>query len=450
MFFQHLNAYEGTLRRKISSCDPDALAPPHDLLLDRFPEWTLAHWCIVIAAISFVLLMLMPDGRLIDYDVPSGAETVLVARSLASYGTFANPFASLKTGLTAHVAPVYPFLYSLILRVFGTGHSALQFAWICNISFFALQMGLMPLLSYRLDIGVMSGIVAALLGTVSIYTPIDTRWECLLTGLFLVLTFLATETTLRSQSVKASLGTGALWGLLILTNPVVLLLLFAWPVYWIWELRKKIHKKLIKSLAITAVTALLVVTPWIVRNYVRFGTFVFVRDCLGIQLQHGNNDCAASTLQEMIQSGCHALSGANLSAAIAANLATAGEVQFNRVKLHEALHWMASNPRGFAVLTLQRFRLFWFPDLDSFWQTALVWAITLLSLIGLRLMFRNGLGASVIASTWLLFPLMYYISPFEPRYRYPILWTSLLPAGYALVEISRLPFFHSSLRKSAR
>jgi hypothetical protein len=421
---------------------------PDDLLLNRFPEWTLAHWCIAIAAISFVLVMLLPAGRLNDYDVSSGAETVLVARSLASYGTFANPFASLKTGLTAHVAPVYPFLYSLVLRVFGTGHKALRFAWICNISFFALQMGLMPLLSYRLAIGVMSGIVAALLGAVSIYTPIDTRWEILLTGLLLIMAFIATETTLRSQSVKASLGTGALWGLLVLTNPVVLLLLFAWPVYWIWELRVKVSKKIIKSLTITAATALLVVTPWIVRNYVRFGTFVFVRDCLGLQLQNGNNDCATSTLQEMIQSGCHALSGPNANAAIAANLAAAGEVRFNRVKLYEALHWMASNPRPFAALTLRRFRLFWFPDLDSLWQTSLVWAITLLSFVGLRLMFRNGLGASVIASTWLLFPLLYYISPFEPRYRYPILWTSLLPAGYALVEISRLPFFNSSLRKS--
>jgi len=151
-------------------------AAPTDLIAGRFPKWTLTHWCIVVTAASFLLLTLMPQGRLNEFEVSSGSEAVLVSRSLATHGTFADPFATMKTGPTAHVAPVYPFLYSLVLRAFGTGQAALQVAWACNVFCFSLQMGLLPLLSSRLQLGILPGIVAAFLGIFSLHSPIDTRW----------------------------------------------------------------------------------------------------------------------------------------------------------------------------------------------------------------------------------------------------------------------------------
>jgi hypothetical protein len=421
-----------------------------DLLLERFPKWTLAHWCVVVTAASFILLALLPEGHLNDVDVSSGSEAVLVARSLAAHGTFADPFASMKTGLTAHVAPMYPFLYSLILRVFGTGHTALQVAWACNVFCFALQMGLLPLLSSRLQLGVLPGIIAASLGTLSLYSPIDTRWEPFLAGLLLLLAFLATERSLVTQSGAATLGAGALWGVSILTNPVLVLLLVAWPVCWIWSQRPEDRAKCFQRFLIIAALGLIVVSPWIVRNYARFGAIIFVRDCLGMQLQNANNSCAAPALREHIQSGCHARSGPNVNAAFAAQLVAAGEVPFNRTKLHEALHWMAANRAAFLVLTARRLRLFWFPDLDDPWETALVWIVTLLSFAGLPLIIRTNPAGYVIGATWLVFPLVYYLSPFEARYRYPIFWTSLLPAACALAKIwQSLALFHPSSRSPA-
>lgn len=420
-------------------------AVPQDLLFERFPTWTLAHWCVVVTAASFILLALLPEGRLNEVEVSSGSEAVLVARSLAAHGTFANPFATMKTGVTAHVAPVYPFLYSLVLRAFGTGYTALQVAWAFNVLFFALQMGLLPLLSVRLELGLLPGIVAAFLGTLSLYSPIDTRWESFFAGLLLLLAFFVTERSLGTQSSAATLAAGVLWGVLILTNPVVALLLLAWPLCWIWAQRQGERASCVRRSVIIAAIALVIVSPWIARNYARFGTLIFVRDCLGLQLLTGNSSCAAPTLREIIQSGCHARSGPNVNAGIAAQVAAVGEVQFNRTKLHEALDWIATNPSAFLSLTARRFRLFWFPDLDSLWETAAVWAVTLLSFRGLWLMIRANPAGRVIVATWLLFPLIYYISPFETRYRYPIFWTSLLPAGYALVELwQRLPLFHPS------
>jgi len=409
---------------------------PRDLLVERFPKWTLPHWCIIITAASFLLLIFLPDGRLNEFEVSSGSEAVLVARSLAANGTFSDPFATLKTGPTAHVAPVYPFLYSLVLRAFGTGHSALQVGWACNVFCFALQMGLLPLLSSRLQVGILPGIVAGLLGTLSLHSPIDTRWEPFLAGLLLLLAFLATERSLATRSRPATIAAGAFWGFSILTNPVLIVLLVGWPLCWICAHSPQERAKCIRRSVVIAGFALLIVAPWIARNYGRFGTFIFVRDNFGLELYTSNNPCAAPSIRENIESGCHAQTHPNPNAAVAAQLATAGEVSFNRAKRREAFAWIAAHPSAFLSLTMRRFRLFWLPDLDHVWQATLVWLITLLSLLGLWTMARERFAAAgLMATAWILFPLIYYAIQFEPRYRYPIFWTMLLPAGCALVRI---------------
>src|ERR1700737_4914913 len=212
-------------------------APPQDFLFERFPKWTLAHWCIVIFAASFLILAMHPEARLNDFDVPNGAEPVRVARWLAARSTFSDPFAALPTGTTAHVAPVYPFLYSLVLRAFGTGYRALLTAWACNVAFFALQMGLLLALSYQLHLGALPGIIAAALGTFSLHTPIDTRTECFLAGALLLVSYLLTDRAFGEKNIALSFVAGGLWGVLILTNPVMVVLLLAWPLCFLLQHR---------------------------------------------------------------------------------------------------------------------------------------------------------------------------------------------------------------------
>src|SRR5258708_39504610 len=97
--------------RRRSALNHEILVPDHlqaasrDFLVERFPKWTLAHWCIIVTVASFLVLTLLPEGRLNEFEVSSGSEAVLVARSLAANGTLADPFATMKTGATAHVAP---------------------------------------------------------------------------------------------------------------------------------------------------------------------------------------------------------------------------------------------------------------------------------------------------------------------------------------------------------
>ena len=395
-----------------------------------------------MTTISFLLLAVLPEGRLNDFYLPS-SEAVLVARSLAANNSFADPFVSMKTGVTAHVAPAYPFFYSLILRALGTGRPAVQFAWACNVFFLALQMGLLPLLSARLQFGVLPGILAAVLGTFSVYAPIDARWESLLTGTLLLLAFLTMQKALTGARRNAALGAGLLWGLLLLTSPVLILLLLFLPLSWILSLPRQSRSFAAARWITIVAIALLIVSPWMARNYTRFGNLIFVRDNLGLELYTGNNSCAAPSLQENLHSGCHFRTHPNANAEVAAQLAASGEVAFNRAKLGQAIVWTKANPVPFLGLTAKRMRLFWLPDLDSKTEEILVWLITLLSVPGLLSMAgKNRIASRLFLATWLLFPLIYYVIQFEPRYRFPIFWTSLLPAGYALVAIaSRLSLF---------
>jgi 4-amino-4-deoxy-L-arabinose transferase-like glycosyltransferase len=409
-----------------------------DLFLRKFPQWTVAHWCICVFAASFLILALLPEARLPDYDVPNGAETVRVARSLAAHGAFADPFASLPTGPTAHVAPVYPFLYSLVLRVLGTGHAALQVMWAFNVAFLAVQMAFLPLLSHRLQFGVLPGIIAAGLGTFSLHAPVDTRWECFLAGALLLFVCLASKHAFTQEDSYWSFALGALWGVLILTQPVMLLLLAAWMLCFVLFADERRKALVLRRSGIVVAVALLAVAPWIARNYMRFGSFIFVRDCLGMELYTSNYSCVSPTLRETMLSGCHARTNPNTTARISAELIAAGEVRYNHAKLEQALTWMIQNPRRFLELTLQRFRLFWFPSLERTWEAALVWGVTLLSFPGVWFMAKKSRFASaLIVTAWLVFPLIYYVGLYEPRYRYAIYWTSLLPAGFAVTEMVR-------------
>ncbi len=420
------------LKQTISICQDDVEARPQDRLLTKFPKWTLAHWCVIVFAVSFLILAVLPETRLNDFDVPNGAEPVRVARSLASRGTFADPFVVMPTGITAHVSPVYPFLYSLVLRMFGTGYTALRIVWTLNVAFFALQMALLPILSYRLYLGVLAGIIAAALGTFSLYAPIDTRWESFFAGTLLLLAYLLTDRVFRDKAITTTVIAGGLWGVLILTNPVIVLLLLAWPLCLLLHLRP-FSLSYLRRLVVIFGLALLIVSPWIVRNYLRFGAFIFVRDNLGLELYTGNNSCAAPELRTNIQSGCHARTHPNVNLAISTELAATGEVPFYRAKMHQALDWIESHPVVFLRLTAQRFRLFWFPEAERLWEAVPVWIITVLSIPGLWVIARkNPCAVCVIGTAWLLFPLVHYVIPFEPRYRYPIFWTSLLASGCAL------------------
>jgi hypothetical protein len=400
--------------------------------LQRIP---LATVCLLVFSASFLIYASSPQGRPVIWDSPHENEMIRTAESLVYTGSYANPYYSLRTGPTAHVAPGYVFFYAALLKLFGFGFTFQVVLWALNVGFLALQFALLPALSDRLGLGMRTGVLAAAFGVV--FQPYRTlpEWESLATGALVVSACLMTVSHLsgpmrRRQSVLL----GLLWGIAMLTNPLCVLLLLAWPLIVTRHSPALAAARGRTALAITFGAAILTCAPWFVRNGMRFGSFVFVRDNLGLELSVSNNPCALPTLGENIASGCHSRTHPNGNAAIAAELVSHGEVRFNREQLRQALSWMASNPRAFLLLTARRVRKYWFPNLGSMRYAVPCALLTLLSPLGLAILLRRKRPAGeLLTATLLLYPLVHYFVQFDARYRYPIFWATFLPAAYLLV-----------------
>jgi len=147
-------------------------------------------------------------------------------------------------------------------------------------------------------------------------------------------------------------------------------------------------------------------------------------------LYASNNDCAESNFAENARNDCYP--HPNVSVSEARLLRALGEVQYDRKRIADTKYWIAQNPIRFMKLTLKRVWEFWFPRLgDRAYMTYIIWLATALSIPGLILMARRREPVTVFtAAVLLIYPMLYYLVFTSVRYRYPVLWLSLLPAGY--------------------
>jgi hypothetical protein len=189
--------------------------------------------------------------------------------------------------------------------------------------------------------------------------------------------------------------------------------------------------------------------PWIVRNYVVFERLIFIRGNLGLELHVSNNPCAEFGVRMNQRTGCFQTIHPNVNAVQARKLVAMGEPAYQHEQLSEAIEWIQHHPQRFIALTAQRFWFFWFPSnegnnlaelLSQGWRRSLraivVYSATILSLPGLLLLFARNRPGGLICLLWLgSFPIIHYIVQFEPRYRSPILWLTLLLAGFTIATL---------------
>jgi hypothetical protein len=229
------------------------------------------------------------------------------------------------------------------------------------------------------------------------------------------------------------------WGALFLLQPVALLVLACCVVLVHFQVQRPWRQTLALGLL-----PVLLVTPWIARDFLVFHRFVFIRDNLGLEMAVSNNLCASALFAVNNENGCLASTHPNQSVAEAWKVREVGEVEYNRLQMKEARQWIKANPRAFASLSIQRFEAFWIPPVSTHARDGVIlrpWVLdcfTLLSIPGLLVMWRDSRYSSYVAGLWLLvFPLTYYLIQFMMRYRYPVLWATFVPGSYFIVEIAR-------------
>ncbi len=389
----------------------------------------VSFYLFVAGAIAGLFQFFYPFGSGPRIEFGGGFEMVDIARNLAEHGTFANPFPLQNTGPTAVEPPLYPFFLAALTKVLKKPDLVMVAAVIGNISMNALIAAWLPRVSVLFFGQIAPGVIGGLLWlAVARLMP---SWDASYTASGLIFFCLLSASGIESKKnlIGTGAAAGAMAGLLILLNASSAMVTMPWVAY-LMARRKTNMKKAAGYCCVLLATMFLVVSPWVVRNYRELGTFA-PRTQLGIVLYVSNNDCAESSLLEE-NASCFGMYHPDVGAVEARLFRTMGEVAYDRRRLADSFIWIAANSGRFRHLTVKRFVDFWFPPPgERAYMTYIIWLITALSIPGLILMAWRGEPVTLfIITVLLIYPLIYYVVLSDVRYRYPVLWLSLLPAGY--------------------
>jgi 4-amino-4-deoxy-L-arabinose transferase-like glycosyltransferase len=259
------------------------------------------------------------------------------------------------------------------------------------------------------------------------------QWDTSCTILALILFVLVTAGAWRLRWIAG----GAIAGAATLLNPASILVLLPWLAFLFRWRRVPLRQALGRAAVVLALVALANL-PWLARNY-RIWHAPVLRTNFGFTLYSSNNPCAQSSLYENARSGCYQLTHPVVSPIEIRLLQTLGEVEYDRRRTADAIAWIRSHTDRFRELTVARFIEFWFTNPGIAPRAAYaIWLITLLSIPGIiRMVRRKEPSVLFVTAVWLLYPLMFYVVVSCDRYRFPILWTSMLPAGYWVAGLAR-------------
>ena len=371
----------------------------------------------------------------LDSSFGFGFETGRIARSIALGHGFSSPFQPV-TGPTAWLAPIYPYLLAGVFKLFGvyTIASAIVILSI-NSVFSALTVIVvyhMARRTFGLRAALWSGWLAALF-PYAWYWAIKWAWETSLATLVLACVFLLCMRMAGIDWIKKGkwrfapcpvlsdwLLFGALWGLIALLNPSLLLWL---PLCGVWllvvQMRASRQPRIFLYAVMSGIVCLALIAPWTLRNYYVFQRFIPIRGNFGVELHLGNTDDALGTWRWWMHPTNNVLEMQKYE--------QMGEVAYVRSKQHEAMDFIRSHPGLFAKLCLKRFIYFWY-GLPRAGVEAVIEArhvafllSSILAFAGLWALWRQHSPTTFLYGS-LLFsaPLLYYVTFPHARYRAPI------------------------------
>ena len=291
--------------------------------------------------------------------VPRDPEPWRLARSLAEKGQFANPFAALETGPSAHLAPAYPAYLALFIRVLGDGSVGIYAVRLAAAIMISAHLALFPVFSRMLGMGGLNGIIAAIiwvLAKVGTHSPIKNEtfalysWEAFYAAILMAGAACCYRRYVDSPvcgSNRLAVLLGCLMGALILTSPTGNAIFIGWLAWLAWRDRLAIFKG---SHLVVILVPTVIVTPWLLRNYLVFDRFILVRDNLGLELAVSNSDRARFGMQDNFASGYFDEVHPNKSMKEAKKVLTYGEARYNELRLREALYWIRTHPTTFFKL----------------------------------------------------------------------------------------------------
>jgi 4-amino-4-deoxy-L-arabinose transferase-like glycosyltransferase len=355
-----------------------------------------------------------------------GIELGTLAQSLLAGRGLSSPFGG-STGPTALLAPGYPAIIACFFRVFGSFTFAAAIAIMALQLLFSVTTVWMIMQVAQRCFGARAANLAGAFWALSpplLWIP-TIFWETSLSTLLLVSLI---AWVLRYEGRPGLLLwalMGAYCGLALLVNPALLLALLSILGWAAWQTRKTFRYSPFLGLLIF----FLVYVPWPIRNARVLHAFIPLRSTVGFELWIGNRAGATGFLEE---SQFPIFNQGEFNSYVAK-----GEVGYMRDKSTLAKTYIRCHRLEFLQLSGVRFLRFWMGTGNK--DSSLVFAThavltTSLGLIGLwRLLRERRLRlAALFLLPMILFPLPYYITHAEFRYRLVIDPLLVILAGYAV------------------
>jgi 4-amino-4-deoxy-L-arabinose transferase-like glycosyltransferase len=340
-----------------------------------------------------------------------GIELGTLAQSLVAGQGLSSPFGG-STGPTALLAPGYPAVIALVFRMFGPFTFPAVIAVMTMQVLFSAGTVLLIMVVARECFDCRTADVAGMFWAVSLpllWMP-TIFWETCLSTLLLVGMI---ALVLRCEQKPGGLlwaSMGGYCGLAALVNPALLMALLALLGWAAWQTRKRLrYSPLLGLLALLVVFA-----PWPIRNALALDAFIPMRSTVGLELWMGNRAGATGFLDESV---FPLFNRGEYDQYVAK-----GEVAYMRDKSRLARTYVRAHPLEFLRLSSIRFVRFWTGTGSKDGSVLFAVHALLTSCLGAmgmwRLWQRRRFGvAALFLVPLMLFPLPYYITHAEFRYR---------------------------------
>jgi 4-amino-4-deoxy-L-arabinose transferase-like glycosyltransferase len=406
----------------------------------------VAGFCVRLAVMGFLYPQRLNPAR--DHWKFAG-ETGRIAQSLAEGRGFSNPFFA-DTGPTSWLSPVFPATLAGVFKIFGVYTQASALA-ILSIDCFLGALTCIPVfLIARRTFGDTAAHWAGWLWAFfpySIFFAASFIWDTTLSTLLMALLFLAILRLEDTPRWWPWFGFGALAGFAALTNAVLLGPIPFLALWALYRLRKRGERWFAPGAA-ALLAVIIVVSPWFVRNYRTFHKVIPFRGGLAFEFYCGNN----ADSWHWDPPGYHPSD----SVTEWNEYRELGEMDYFALKKREALAFIDTHKKLYAVQTLRRVVYIW----TGFWSFSRRYlreepfdpanivfcsALTILAFLGLRRARHGGQawreggtarGAPYVI-LFMIFPLIYYATHPEDYYRRPLDPMMVALAAGAIVSLRR-------------
>jgi len=348
---------------------------------------------------------------------------------------------------TAWMPPAYPLIMAAAFKIFGIFSEQAAIA----IELFLTIMSVLSCILlyvlgkrlYNVQIGFLAAFLLAIYPA-SIHYAVRNLWDTNLFTCCLLLIILMFLKLASHPDVKQGTYLGIVFGFTALVNPIIVGT-YPFALAWLYLKAETSRRTIIKVISLMLIVSGVVIAPWLVRNYLIFGQFAFIKSNFGNELYEGNKG---------ITGGGDA--NRALTEAEQEFLKQSDEATRNSFLLRKAITFIIVHPFRFTQQTLIRFARFWiYMRPERGWTAKISLTIYLillvLAVVGLLLTQARGKNVHLVLLFLLSLPLPFYFTWVNIfRYRYPIEPLLMIFASYTVYWLMVRSVSNHSLQGAMR